>query len=99
MQTTEATTTNPAWTHPLTYVPETAPPTSSLDEEIDNAVSNILGGVGDSVGDDIRDTASVSGKFLRTIRDFIDKIIEFTKKIGDFLSGDSLGNIFGSLGL
>ena len=93
-ETSETTTTNPAWTHDYTYVPETLPPTSSLEEEIENAVSNIIGDKGEGVGDTIRDTASVSGKLLRAIRDFIDKLIAFTKSIGDFFAGGGIGGLF-----
>lgn len=76
-------------THPLTYIPPTPAPTSSLDEEIDALVSNIMTGIvsdPDQVGDDIRETSSIMDKFLTAITNFIDMIINFVKQIGDKLS-------------
>ena len=95
--TSETTTTNPAWTHTYTQTTLPYPTTSSLDEEINSAVSDILGETAGELGEPIRDAANTSGGFLRAIKAFIDKLIEFTKKIGDFLSGTTLRDILGSV--
>ena len=99
-ETTETTTTNPAWTHEYTYVPTTlsTEPTSSLEEEIEGAVSNIIGDKADGLDETIRDAADVSGGILRGFSNFFAKLIELVKRIGDLMGGElSLGDIFGSL--
>lgn len=96
--TTETTTTIPAWTHDYTYKTTTQAPTSSLEEEIEGAVSDILGDVDENLGDTIRDAANTSGGILRGFRNIINKIIEFFKKIGDFLGGEfRLSDIISSI--
>lgn len=67
-----------ATTHPLTYVPTTPVPTSSLEDEINAFVSNNLGGLAEAE-DEVREVGGVIGNILKSIRDFIDKLIEFFK--------------------
>lgn len=79
-------------THPLTYIPTTMPPTSGIDDMIDEIVSENLGGLAGSE-EDIREIGGAMGNILRVFRDFINDIIAIAAKIGEFLSGNWLGNI------
>lgn len=76
-------------THPLTYIPTTPVPTSSLEDEIDAFVSNNLGDLAEAE-DEVREVGGVMGSILKTIRDFIDKLIEFFRKAGDLFTGSWL---------
>ncbi|MBQ8503519.1 MAG: hypothetical protein IJ491_04490 [Clostridia bacterium] len=73
-------------THPLTYVPSTFAPTSSFEEEIDAMVSENLGDLAEAE-DEVREVTGVMGKILRVFKDFINKILEFAAKAGEFLGG------------
>ena len=75
-------------THPLTYIPPSIPTTAGIEEEIDGIVSNVIGGLvsnPDQVGSDIREQSGFMDKLLTAMTNFIDAIINFAKKIGDFL--------------
>ena len=77
-------------THPLTYIPPTAPPTSSLDEEINAVVSGLMSEyVSDpnGVGSDIRESSGIFAKIIKAITGFIDTIMNLISSIGDKLGG------------
>lgn len=70
--------------HPLTYIPTTIPPTSSLEEEIDKFVSENLGGLA-GAEDEVREFGGIMGTILRAFQSIIDKIIALAEKVGEFL--------------
>lgn len=77
-------------THPMTYIPPTAAPTSSLDEEINAMVSNLISSNvenPDQIGSDIRESSSFFGKIITAITNFIDLIMSWVSSIGDKLGG------------
>lgn len=77
-------------THPLTYIPPTNAPTSSLDEEINALVSNIISSNVDDpnqVGSDIRESSGFFSKIITGITNFIDMIMSLITSIADKLSG------------
>lgn len=75
-------------THPLTYVPPTPVPTSSIEDEIDAFVSENLGDLAEAE-DEIREMGGIMSSILRSIRDFIDRLIDFFKNLLNF---DFIGN-------
>lgn len=78
-------------TDPLTYVPPTAPATSSLEEEIEGMVSDMFGEDLKESGDTLRGFSQMMAEILNTFRNLINKIIEIFQS-----AGGMLGNI-GSL--
>lgn len=75
-------------THPLTYIPPSIATTGNIEDEIDGIVSDVMSGLvsdPDQVGDDIRESSSFIDKILTVFTNFIDMIINFAKKIGDYL--------------
>ena len=90
VDTTPAAAEDTSTTHPLTYIPPTAPPTSSLDEEINAMVSNFISSNvtnPDQIGTDIRESSGILGKFITAITNFIDMIMAWISSIGDKLAG------------
>ena len=77
-------------THPLTYIPPTFAPTSSLDEEINAIVSNLVSSnISDpnGIGSDIRESSGFFAKIVTGITNFIDMIMALVTSIADKLSG------------
>lgn len=83
-------------TDPLTFVPTTLPPTSSLEEEVEGMVSNLIGDDLQNAEGPIRDFSQLMAGILDSIRAAINSIIEFFQNIGGFLgnSGSFDNGIF-----
>lgn len=81
----------------LTFVTQTVPPTSSLEEEVEDIVSDLLGDELQGAEEPIRSVSKIMEGLLTSLRNILNSFIKIFEGFGEML-GNS-GNLFdGMLG-